>query len=95
MPASKTKAAPTNGAAPKAKGSKSTPASTGTSTPVPTSTPLDTSDQVTATGGFGKPEKAVYDAEQDRIKAEIDNIQAKLVCTLLYVLSATLNSVSL
>ena len=31
--------------------------------------------------GQGKPDKALYDAEQDRLKAEIDALQVKMVCS--------------
>ena len=31
--------------------------------------------------GPGKPDKALYDAEQDRLKAEIDALQVKMVCS--------------
>lgn len=57
-------------AAPKAKGGKS---STGTSTPVP---PVeDASAAITS----GKPDKAAYDTEQEKIKRDIDAAQTKLV----------------
>lgn len=63
---------------------QSAPSSTGTSTPV-TSTHVAVPDHSSAfefiTYGSGKPEKAQYDAEQNKIKADIDAVQAKLVCT--------------
>ncbi|KAI0320834.1 hypothetical protein OF83DRAFT_1052364 [Amylostereum chailletii] len=62
--------------APKAKGAaangtrkpKSTPTSDGTKTPVGDVSPA----------GFGKPDKAVFDAEQEQLKKEIDAVQTKL-----------------
>lgn len=71
-----------NGAGKKTK--PSAPSSTGTSTPV-TSTHVAAPEHSSAfefiTYGSGKPEKAQYDAEQNKIKADIDAVQAKLVCT--------------
>ncbi|KAI0759915.1 hypothetical protein BC629DRAFT_1683129 [Irpex lacteus] len=68
-----------NGAGKKTK--QSAPSSTGTSTPV-TSTHVAVPDHSSAfefiTYGSGKPEKAQYDAEQNKIKADIDAVQAKL-----------------
>lgn len=79
MPAAKTKSAPTNGAAAKGKGTK-TPSS-GSGTPVVPAKTLDTAELTPAlVGGSGKPEKAAYDAEQEKIKTEIDSLQVKLVC---------------
>ncbi|KAH7929454.1 hypothetical protein BV22DRAFT_1080930 [Leucogyrophana mollusca] len=73
MPAAKTKSAPSNGSA-KPKGTKSTPASTVTSSPK-----APEQDQGTASfSASGKPDKAAYDAEQERIKSEIDSLQTKL-----------------
>lgn len=41
--------------------------------------------------GSGKPDKAAYDAEQERIKTEIDSLQTKLVRALLdFLLGARL-----
>ncbi|KAG6919428.1 hypothetical protein DXG01_006311 [Tephrocybe rancida] len=69
MPATKTN----NGTAPKGK-----PASlaSGTSTPVSTTDRKDTVDAL-ATFVGGKPDKKIYDAEQDKIKKEIEALQAK------------------
>lgn len=54
--------------------------STGTSTPVTTaSTPVTSAQIELAVYGSGRPEKAAYDAEQNKIKAEIDVLQARLV----------------
>ena len=69
--APKSKPAAANGAPKKP---QSTPPS-GTTSPAPT----DVQEFTPATYGTGKPDKAVYDAEQNKIKAEIDAVQAKLV----------------
>jgi hypothetical protein len=69
MPAPKSK---TNGAGAKAKPEKSAPSTNGTTTPVPEAAP-------SSSGGFGKPDKAAYDSEQEDIKKQIDAIQTKLV----------------
>jgi hypothetical protein len=49
----------------------------GTATPVTTTT-RDTSDSL-ATFAGGKPDKKAYEAEQAKIKIEIDTLQAQLV----------------
>ena len=72
MPASK--AASANGST-SGKTTKGTPAST--VPPSPVSKPLDADRAVTH--GSGKPDKNAYDAEQERLKSEIDALQAKLV----------------
>ncbi|KAH7914348.1 hypothetical protein BJ138DRAFT_1133450 [Hygrophoropsis aurantiaca] len=73
MPPTQTKSAASNGSA-KPKGSKSTPASTVTSSPKATE-----QDQGPASvSGSGRPDKATYDAEQEKIKSEIDSLQTKL-----------------
>ena len=60
------------------KSSKNSAPSTGTSTPVTSSaTPTVAVDEHHF--GHGKPDKAIYDAEQEKIKAEIDVVQKKLV----------------
>ncbi|KAF5370130.1 hypothetical protein D9758_001028 [Tetrapyrgos nigripes] len=60
-----------------ANGSAAKPSSTsGTSTPVSVADKRDTSDATTSSAG--RPDKKVYDAEQDRIKGEIDALQVKL-----------------
>lgn len=73
MPAPKTKssAVPANGSA---KGKA--PSTSGTATPISIAD-KDTSDQFAAFAG-GKPDKKLYDAEQARIKTEIDAFQLKL-----------------
>lgn len=43
-----------------------------------TSTPTAEGTAPATTGGFGKPDKAAYDAEQESLKKEIDTIQARL-----------------
>jgi len=73
MPALKTKTA-SNGNAPKGKA----PSTSGTSTPASTFTEKDTSDHLAAFAG-GKPDKKLHDAEQARIKGEIDILQGKFV----------------
>ena len=73
MPAPKTKSStvPANGSA---KGKA--PSTSGTATPISVAD-KDTSDQIAAFVG-GKPDKKLYDAEQARIKTEIDALQLKL-----------------
>ncbi|KAG5652438.1 hypothetical protein H0H81_005034 [Sphagnurus paluster] len=74
MPAPKSKAAPaTNGSAAKAKASSTN----GTTTPVSIADKKDTSDPLAAFAS-GRPDKKVHDAEQDKIKKEIDVLQLKL-----------------
>lgn len=67
--------APPTGASAKGKGAKSS--TNGTSTPTSVAG-LDTSEP-TSPGGLAKPDKAAYDAEQEKIKSEIDALQVKLV----------------
>ncbi|KAF5387833.1 hypothetical protein D9615_000417 [Tricholomella constricta] len=75
MSAAKSKAAPaTNGAATAAAKGKAS-STNGTTTPVSTTDKKDTSDALAAFSG-GKPDKKVYDAEQDKIKKEIDTLQS-------------------
>ncbi|KAJ7700098.1 hypothetical protein B0H17DRAFT_1048577 [Mycena rosella] len=69
----KSKQAPADGAAAKGKA----PSTNGTTTPVSTVDKKDTSDPATATAA-GRPDKKVFDAEQDRIKTDIDALQVKL-----------------
>ncbi|TRM67568.1 hypothetical protein BD626DRAFT_479165 [Schizophyllum amplum] len=70
MPAPKAKAAATNGAP---KGKPASASSTnGAATPVPKDTSSD------AQGAAGRPDKQLYDAEQEKIKKDIDALQAKL-----------------
>ena len=82
MPAAKSKVAGSNGST--AKGNTSS--TSGTATPASTVDKKDTSDHLVSLTA-GKPDKKVYDAEQDRIKSEIDALQVKLVscsCTKLF-----------
>jgi 6-phosphogluconolactonase (cycloisomerase 2 family) len=44
--------------------------------------PVQDDAEVKNVTGTGKPDQAEYHAEQDKIKAEIDSVQAKLVCLL-------------
>ncbi|KII95179.1 hypothetical protein PLICRDRAFT_34016 [Plicaturopsis crispa FD-325 SS-3] len=75
--AAKAKAAPANGAAPKGKGAK-VPSSS-KSTPDVASKTVDASEPTPSpVAGSGRPDKALYDAEQEKIKAEIDGLQVKL-----------------
>ncbi|TFK43524.1 hypothetical protein BDQ12DRAFT_675119 [Crucibulum laeve] len=69
MPATKTKA-------PSAANGKA-PSTSGTATPASTVDKKDTSDLL-ATFGGGKPDKKAYDVEQEKVKADIDALQAKL-----------------
>ena len=73
--APKTKSAATNGAPKKAK----SPAPSSTDSPA--TAPAEIQEFTPVTYGPGKPDKALYDAEQNKIKAEIDALQAKLVCS--------------
>ena len=72
--APKSKPAATNGAVKKPK--SATPS--GTASPAVTVTEVQEFTYVVY--GTGKPDKALYDAEQNKIKAEIDALQVKLVC---------------
>lgn len=75
MPASKAKTASANGSA-SGKTTQVTPAST--VPPSPVSKSLDRA----VTNSSGKPDKSVYDVEQERLRSEIEALQAKLVrCT--------------
>ncbi|KAJ7129665.1 hypothetical protein C8R44DRAFT_830108 [Mycena epipterygia] len=66
----KSKQAPANGAPAKGKA----PSTNGTTTPVPPVDKKDTSD----VAAVGRPDKKVFDAEQDKIKTDIDALQVKL-----------------
>ncbi|KAI0776089.1 hypothetical protein BD413DRAFT_610779 [Trametes elegans] len=70
--APKSKPAATNGAAKKPKAS--TPSGTASHAPAA----ADVQEFTPVEYGPGKPDKAAYDAEQNKIKAEIDAVQAKL-----------------
>ncbi|KAG6854779.1 hypothetical protein C0991_001206 [Blastosporella zonata] len=74
MPAAKTKAPSATNGAPKGKASS---VASGTSTPISTTDKKDTADALASFVG-GKPDKKAYDAEQERIKKEIDTLQAKV-----------------
>lgn len=63
-------------AAAKAKSASTSGAGKKTSDSVP-STPVDAAEA--AAYGSGKPDKALYDAEQAKIKTEIDALQVKVV----------------
>ena len=66
----------TNGAGKKQ--SKATTPSTGSPTPAASTGATFVQIELTVYGS-SKPEKSVYDAEQNKIKAEIDVLQARLV----------------
>ncbi|OAX43489.1 nuclear segregation protein Bfr1 [Rhizopogon vinicolor AM-OR11-026] len=72
----------TNGTA---KSAKVTPTSTVPSSPAPSKTDLSG----TAVPASGKPDKAAYDAEQARIRGEIDGLQTKLAAVREKISSAT------
>lgn len=55
-----------------------TASTSGTATPVSTIADKDSADHLVVSAG-GKPDKALYDSEQARVKSEIDALQAKLV----------------
>jgi len=65
----------------KGKGVKSTPPSPGRSAPssIKTEDASATAVAMATSSGHGKPDKAAYDLEQEKIKSEIDALQAKLV----------------
>ena len=69
---------------------KSAAPSTGTSTPV--TTVADSPTEAHLSYGTGKPDKALFDAEQNKIKAEIDALQLKLVSSSTETLFAVLAS---
>ncbi|KAF8845782.1 hypothetical protein BDN67DRAFT_298640 [Paxillus ammoniavirescens] len=73
MPAQKTKSAPADGSA-SSKGARATP--TSTVPPSPVSKPLEADGSTTT--GSARPDKQAHDAEQERIKSEIDSLQVKL-----------------
>ncbi|KAJ3510988.1 hypothetical protein NLJ89_g4362 [Agrocybe chaxingu] len=73
MPAAKSKTSANGNGAAKGKA----PSTSGTATPVSATDKKDTSDQLAAFAG-GKPDKRAYDAEQLKIKTEIDILQVKL-----------------
>ncbi|KIJ20027.1 hypothetical protein PAXINDRAFT_107699 [Paxillus involutus ATCC 200175] len=71
MPAQKTKSAPADGSA-SSKGARATP--TSTVPPSPVSKPVEADGSTT---GLARPDKHAHDAEQERIKSEIDSLQVK------------------
>ncbi|KAG1892445.1 hypothetical protein F4604DRAFT_1672457 [Suillus subluteus] len=73
MPAPKSKSSASNGTA-KIHSAKVTPDSTVPSSPAPSKIDLGGP----AATGSGKPDKAAHDAEQERIRTEIDGLQTKL-----------------
>ncbi|KAG2152249.1 hypothetical protein BD769DRAFT_28576 [Suillus cothurnatus] len=87
MPAPKSKSSASNGAA-KIHSAKVTPDSTVPSSPAPSKIDLS---GPTVTGS-GKPDKAAYDAEQERIRSEIDGLQTKLAAVREKISSANQSS---
>ncbi|KDQ64520.1 hypothetical protein JAAARDRAFT_683996 [Jaapia argillacea MUCL 33604] len=75
--APKIKTAPSNGSAPKGKPAKASPSTSGTSTPV-VATPHEDLAKAALVTGHGRPDKGTYDAEQEKLKKEIDALQIKL-----------------
>jgi len=84
MPAAKTKSTTTGGAAPKAKAPKPPSVAVTASQDTSEATP-------TSASWSGKPDKAAYDAEQEKIKTSIDGLQVKLVRSPLSFFVPTLN----
>jgi hypothetical protein len=78
MPAPKTKSAP-NSSGGSAKGKAPSTTTNGTTTPIPQTEKPEMLEQTPVLVVTGKPDKNVYDAEQDKIKTEIDSLQVKLV----------------
>ena len=72
--APKSKSAATNGAA-KKPAKSATPSGTAS----PATTTVEVQEISAVVYGPGKPDKTLYDAEQNKIKAEIDAVQLKLV----------------
>jgi len=68
-----------NGSESKKTGSKTASAQKSVATKKPASE-TGSAEPAPATTGSGKPDQAVYNREQDALKAQIDAIQAKLVC---------------
>ncbi|KIK97143.1 hypothetical protein PAXRUDRAFT_136904 [Paxillus rubicundulus Ve08.2h10] len=71
MPVQKTKSAPVDGYA-SSKSARATPAST--APPSPASKPVEADGSTS----LARPDKSAHDAEQERIKSEIDSLQIKL-----------------
>ena len=65
---------PTSNGTAKGKSSKNTQSTSGSTTPIP-----NANQNVEEPTASGKPDKAAYDAEQEKIKSEIEALQAKLV----------------
>ncbi|KAG6821273.1 hypothetical protein H0H93_002383 [Arthromyces matolae] len=76
MPAPKTKAPAAPNAAKVNK--SSSPANSGTSTPVSTTEKKDVDSEAITKLVGGKPDKKIYDAEQEKLKKEIDALQTRL-----------------
>lgn len=86
MPAAtKTKAPKSDNSVAKGK----TASTSGTATPVSAVEKKDNL-ELLAPVTSGKPDKKVYDAEQEKIKLEIEGLQGKLVCRIRFVNSNNL-----
>ncbi|KAJ4478103.1 hypothetical protein J3R30DRAFT_3657430 [Lentinula aciculospora] len=71
------KSKPVNGSTARGKGSAPAPTTNGTTTPVSVaSEKKDTSEALSVPGG--KPDKKIYETEQEKLKGEIDGLQVKL-----------------
>lgn len=84
---SSAKAKQSNGAGKKA--AKPPASSNGTATPVSTTNATAAVSFEPVVYGTGRPDKSLYDAEQNKIRAEIDAAQAKLVCCLSHYTTPT------
>lgn len=78
MPPKAKRAPNATGDAVNGKGDKPAPPSAAPSKPAPVVTGQEEL-EAKPTAGAGKPDQAAYHAEQDKIKAEIDALQGKLV----------------
>ncbi|KAI0796641.1 hypothetical protein C8Q75DRAFT_845999 [Abortiporus biennis] len=78
MAAAKSQSASTSNGGAIKKSKSSTSSTNGTTTPVPPSTQDGSEHSSLVTYGPGRPDKKIYDSEQERIKKEIDAVQVKL-----------------
>lgn len=94
MASAKSKSAAVNGASKKAK-SAATPSTTANGTPAISAVDLPSEQPAVSAYGSGKPDRAIYDAEQAKIQAEIDALQTKLVRVCIRLHVTQMSSVSL